>query len=150
MHRFKYSITTKAWRPLAWEIYTNCKLWNTFANIYGDLHWQGGKPWDVGSCLHIEIQKPISTVVEHEITELEPRRKIAWIDRSRGITLRQCVEFEDLPNGETRVHTWGEFSRSKSLIAGRTVAGLITSFTETWYENFRSLCDQFAEASNQV
>jgi|ERR1700690_389794 hypothetical protein len=150
MQRFKYSITTKAWRPLAWEIYTNWKLWNTFANIYGDIEWRGGKPWDVGSCLQIEIQKPVATVVEHEITTFEARKKIGWIDRSRGVTLRQWVEFEDLPNGETRVHTWGEFSRATSLIAGRSVASLITSFTETWYENFRSLCDQFAEASTQV
>lgn len=150
MHRFQYSITTKAWRPLAWEIYTNWKLWNTFANIYGDLHWQSGNPWDVGSCLHIEIQKPIKTIVKHEITSLEPHRKIAWIDRCRGITLRQCVEFDDLSNGYTRVHTWGEFSRSKSMIAGRTVAALITSFTETWYENFRALCDQFADVGTRV
>lgn len=150
MHRFQYSITTKAWRPLAWEIYTNWRLWNTFANIYGELRWSCGSPWNVGSRLQIEVCKPIRTIVDHEITSVEPRKRIGWTDRCRGIVIRQSVEFEDLPEGQTRVQTWGEFSRSKSIIAGRTVEGLITSFTETWYENFRSLCDQFAGTGTHV
>jgi hypothetical protein len=150
MHRFHYSVTTKAARSLAWEIYTNWRLWNTFANIYGDLHWREGQPWRVGSRLQIEIVKPISTVVEHVITAVEPRQRIAWVDHSCGITLDQSVAFEDLPTGETRIHTHGEFTRSRMMIAGRTVERLISSFTETWYENFRLLCDQFAEASTHV
>lgn len=150
MHRFQYSVTTNAWRPLAWEIYTNWRLWNTFANIYGELSWSQGNPWDVGSRLQIEVRKPIKTIIDHEITALEPHKKIGWTDRCRGITLEQYVEFEDLPEGKTRIQTWGEFTRPKSMIAGRTVEALITSFTETWYENFRSICDQFAEAGTQV
>jgi hypothetical protein len=150
MHRFKYSVTTKAWRPLAWEIYTNWKLWNRFANVYGDLHWRGGKPWDIGSSLQIEVRMPVNTIVDHQITSIEPHKKIGWTDRARGIILRQMVEFVDMPDGKTQILTWGEFSRPTSLIAGRTVAALVTSFTETWYENFRLLCDQFAEATTQV
>jgi len=32
-------------------------------------------------------------------------------------------------------------------IAGQTAEQVITSFTKTWYENFRSACDGLAEAS---
>jgi hypothetical protein len=31
-------------------------------------------------------------------------------------------------------------------IAGRTVEHLVTSFTETWYENFRLACDELADS----
>jgi len=30
-------------------------------------------------------------------------------------------------------------------VAGRTAEYLVSVFTATWYENFRSLCDEFAE-----
>ena len=35
MHTFEYAVTTKATPSLAWEVYTNWKMWHTFANIYG-------------------------------------------------------------------------------------------------------------------
>ncbi len=150
MHRFQYSVTTKAGRSLAWEIYTNWRLWNTFANIYGELQWRDGKPWEPGSRLQIEIQKPVHTVVEHTITAIDPGRSIGWVDWGCGISLRQWVTFEDLSSGETRIQTWGDVTPSKVLIAGRSVSSLVASFIETWYENYRSLCDQFADAVRLV
>jgi hypothetical protein len=150
MHRFHYSITTKADRALTWEIYRNWTLWNSFANIYGDLHWREGKPWEVGSRLQIEILKPLHCVIDHVITENEAESRLAWQDTAVGITIRQQVEFLELAPGETRVHTWGEVSPADLKVAGRPVSHLVTSFTETWYENFRFFCDQFVEAGTQV
>jgi hypothetical protein len=39
------------------------------------------------------------------------------------------------------VHTWGDIVHTGLKIAGRTVEPVVTSFTETWYENFRCACD---------
>lgn len=150
MHRFQYSVTTKASRSLVWEIYRNWNLWNTFANIYGDLHWREGKPWDVGSRLQIEILKPVHCVVDHVITENVTDSRLAWVDTSAGVTIRQWVDFAELPSGETRVRTWGEVAPSGLKIAGHPVSHLVATFMETWYENFRYFCDKFVEAGTQV
>jgi len=37
MFRFQYSVTTKASRKLAWEVFSNWRRWNEFANIYGEV-----------------------------------------------------------------------------------------------------------------
>lgn len=150
MHRFQYHITTKAGKSLTWEIYRNWTLWNTFANIYGELHWRDGKPWEVGSRLQIEILKPTHCVIDHVITENEAERRLAWVDTSLDVTIRQWVEFQELPTGETRVHTWGEIYPAQLKIGGHTVAHLLDTFTETWYENFRYFCDEFMQAGAQV
>jgi hypothetical protein len=150
MHRFIYSVTTRASRSLAWEIYRNWTLWNTFANIYGELHWRDGRPWEVGSRLQIEILKPAHCVIDHVITENVFERRLAWADRAEGISIRQWVDFGDLPSGDTRIHTWGDVAPAERKIGGRTVAQLFSSFTETWHENFRHFCDEFVGADSQV
>ncbi len=99
MHTFEYAVTTKATPSLAWEVYTNWKMWHTFANIYGRLHWQHGEPWSIGSRMEIEILKPVKVVVDHLIVNCRHGRELGWIDRALGITLHQWVEFEEHPSG---------------------------------------------------
>jgi len=72
---------------------------------------------------------------------------VGWIDHSLGVVLAQWVSFEERPGRGTRVHTWGDIVHSGVKIAGRTAEQVITSFTETWYENFKSVCDRLAETS---
>lgn len=140
MHHFQYSITTKANPSLAWEIYTNLQNWPAFANIYGELKWDG-RPWEVGSRLEIEIVRPVKTVIDHLIICCEPTLELGWIDRAADVTIGQWVKFEPQPDGGTRVHTWGDVSPSGKMIVGRSVEHLVRVFTATWYENFRMACD---------
>src|SRR5260370_37432416 len=43
MFRFQYSVTTKASRKLAWDVFSNWRRWNEFANIYGEVQLREGK-----------------------------------------------------------------------------------------------------------
>ena len=147
MFRFQYGVTTKASRERAWEIFSDCWRWKEFANIYGQLHWREGRPWEAGSRLEIEVVQPVNTVVSHVITSCQPARKVGWIDHSLGVVLAQWVTFEEAAGGRTRVHTWGDIVHSGVKIAGQTAEQIITSFTQTWYENFRAACDQMAVAA---
>jgi hypothetical protein len=72
---------------------------------------------------------------------------VGWIDHSLGVVLAQWVSFEEHVRKGTRVHTWGDIVHSGVKIAGQTAEQVITGFTETWYENFRSACDRLAEVS---
>ncbi len=126
MFRFQYGVTTKASRERTWEIFSNWRRWNEFANIYGQMHWREGQPWEAGSRLEIEVVQPVNTV---------------------GVVLAQWVTFEEAAAGGTRVHTWGDIVHSGVKIAGQTAEHIITSFTKTWYENFRAACDQMVAVS---
>jgi hypothetical protein len=144
MHHFEYVVTTKASPRIAWKIYSDHKMWPNFANVYGDLKWSEGRPWEVGSRLTIEVVRPVNTVIDHLIIACDPMRELGWIDRALGVTIGQWVEFEALPTGGTRVATWGDIAPADTIVAGKRVANLVDSFTQTWYENYRSTCDEFS------
>jgi hypothetical protein len=145
MFRFTYGVTTKASPSRAWQIFSNWRRWNQFANIYGELRWREGHPWQPGSRMNIEVLHPVNVVIEHVITSCVPGRQVGWIDHALGVAMAQWVQFDDQGGKGTRVHTWGDIVHSRVTIAGRSVEELISSFTETWYENFRRACDRMAD-----
>jgi len=143
MVRFEYKITTTASPKLAWRTFSDWRLWNQFADVYGEIRWREGKPWNPGSRMSIELLQPVNTVVEHVITSCTPEKRVGWIDHALGVALGQWVTFEGSANG-TKVHTWGDIVHSGVTIGGRKVEHLVMAFTSMWYENFRSRCDQLA------
>jgi hypothetical protein len=142
MSRFEYSVITKASPALAWLVFSDIHRWNSFANVYGELRWVDGYPWEPGSRLQIEILRPVHAVIDHVITTCVPGKKVGWIDHAIGVAMAQWVTFEELPLEGTRVHTWGEIVHSGISIGGRSVDELIASFTQTWYESFRVACNR--------
>jgi hypothetical protein len=146
MFSFKYGVITKACPALAWEVFSDWRRWNNFANVYGELRWREGHPWQPGSRMEIEVLRPVNVVIDHVITNCVPAQKVGWIDHALGVAMAQWVTFDDLGAKGTRVHTWGDIVHSGVTVAGRRVEQLMFSFTETWYENFRKACDHLAEA----
>jgi len=144
MFRFQYSVVTKAEPGLCWELFSDCSRWNTFANIYGAMNWIEGSAWEPGSRLEIEVLRPFHSRIEHVITSCVPGKRVGWIDHAMGVALAQWVTFEGLPEGGTRITTWGDLVHSGRPIAGRSAEEMITGFTKVWYENFRALSDQIA------
>ena len=149
-HLFQYTVITKASPEVAWNIFSDWTRWPSFANVYGKLRWHEGRPWQVGSRLFIELLRPVETVIEHVIITCTPMKQIGWIDSAVGVTIIQWVEFEQQGEGRTLIHTWGEIAGAKFEIAGRTIPQLVNTFTETWYENFRTACDKAAEIGDLV
>ena len=141
MARFEYSVVTKASPALAWLVFSDIHRWNKFANVYGELRWIDGYPWEPSSRLQIEILRPVHAVIDHVITTCVPGKKVGWIDHAIGVAMAQWVTFEELPLEGTRVHTWGEIVHSDISIGGRSVDELVASFTRTWYESFRQACN---------
>jgi hypothetical protein len=141
MARFEYTVTTKASSALAWLVFSDIHRWNNFANVYGELRWRDGNPWEPGSRLQIELLRPVNAIVDHVITTCVPGKKVGWIDHAIGVAMAQWVTFEEREEG-TRIHTWGEVIHSGIHISGRTVEELLASFTRTWYDAFRVACNQ--------
>ena len=146
MYHFQYTIKTLAGPTQAWEIYSNWNLWPRFANIYGGIAWTEGRPWEVGSRMQIEILKPVRSTIDHLIISCEPARELGWIDRCRGLTMSQWVEFTPLASGGTKIHTWGDLSSPDARFETKTASELLASFLQTWYENYRMVCDEWQDS----
>ena len=146
--KFKHEVVTKASAKLAWEVFSNWRRWHTFSNIYGSLEWTQGTPWTQGSRLRIEVIRPMHLFVDHVITFCEPGNKVGWIDNAFGVVLEQWVMFEKTVDGQTRVTVIGEVVGGESInINGKSAIDLIREFTEGWYENYRTVCDELSFAA---
>jgi hypothetical protein len=149
MNRFQYCVMTKADRRTAWDLYLNWEKWREFANIYGELKWVHGEPWKLGSLMEIEVLHPLEATIQHSIVLCRPQREIAWVDRALGITISQWVSFEDRPLSGTQIYTEGDLTPTGATVGGKSVDRLVRVFTETWYENFRTACDELFEMAGE-
>jgi hypothetical protein len=144
---FGYSIITKAAPHVAWSVFTDHARWPTYSDIYGDIRWVEGGPWQVGSRMLIEVLRPVQVHVHHRITACIPPHRVGWIDHALGTTIEQWAYFEPLPDGGTQVRTWAEFTGMARVIGGRPLRQILLDFTASWYERFRADCDRVADES---
>jgi hypothetical protein len=145
MDRLQYTGFTRANRGLAWQLFSDWRRWHQFSDVYGDIRWQKGAPWEPGSRLRIEVVRPVKAIVDHVITVCSPPEFVAWIDHALGDTMEQWVTFYDLADGGTRIHTWADITGPTLMVAGRNVRDVIRDFMRGWYDNFCAECDKMAE-----
>lgn len=145
LERLEHTVVTKASRSVAWKVFSDWHRWPEFSNIYSDIRWSKGDPWQSGSRMTIEITRPVKTTVDHVIVACVPGEHVAWIDHTMGNTMEQWVLFDKLPDGGTRVRTWAEFTGLTHVLDGRPMKSLIAEFIRNWYENFRRACDELAD-----
>jgi hypothetical protein len=145
--RFEYSVTTTAPPQLAWEVFSDWKLWPQFSEAYREIRWTKGEPWQEGSRLSIKASMPVGVTLDHVITMCIPGEKVAWIDHALGTTMEQWVFFKPVPGG-TLVRTWAEFTGVIPLIVGRTMKDVLLEFTRTLYNRYAKECDRVAGASS--
>jgi hypothetical protein len=126
-------------------VFSDWQRWRQFSDIYKDIRWIKGQPWQTGSRMKIEIQRPLHTTVDHVIIACSPSEHVAWIDHTMGNTMEQWVLFEPYPEGGTRVYTWAEFTGLTNALDGRPMKELIGAFIRNWYEKFRQACDALSE-----
>jgi hypothetical protein len=141
----EYSVITKADQELVWKVFSDWHRWHEFSDIYRDIRWTKGQPWQTGSRMKIEIGRPVRTTVDHVIIACSPCKHVAWIDHTMGNTMEQWVLFEKMPEGGTRVRTWAEFTGLTTVLDGRPMKELVGDFIRNWYERFRQACDELSE-----
>jgi len=147
--KIEYSVITNAGPALAWQVFSDCTLWPQFSELYKDIRWTKGEPWQEGSRLSIRASGPIEVTLDHVIICCVPAEKVAWIDHALGTTLEQWVYFEPQLGGGTFVRTWAEFTGVMPHIAGRSMNNVLTEFTRTWYDRYADFCNRVAEAEPQ-
>jgi hypothetical protein len=147
--RVEYVVFTKADPELAWRIFSNVDSWPKFCPLYRNIRWQGA-PWTVGSRLHLELQEPVSAIVDRALTVCMPPHHISWISHVRGYTMEQWVSLDPTAGGGTRISTWIEVtgagvSRDRELDLQE-----LKSVVCTWFDNFSLECDRAAPDPHDI
>ncbi|HZP18430.1 MAG TPA: SRPBCC family protein [Terriglobales bacterium] len=145
IERVEFSIVTKADCALVWRIFSDCRLWNSFANIYGTITWRG-EPWVAGSRLRIEVLRPAVAVQERVITVCTPPRCVAWISHISGYTIEQWVLLDPNPLGGTKISVWLEFTGAGLSVNLQEMRGLVQGLMNQWFQNLAAQCDRLARS----
>ena len=73
MQSFDFQIVVNCPLDAVFSIYTDVDRWRN-RNVFGEIRWVRGKPWEEGSRLRIETLKPIRANVDQVVQHLLPRR----------------------------------------------------------------------------
>jgi hypothetical protein len=144
MGRIEFTVFTRADCNLAWKIFSDCKNWNRFLNVYGRIQWRG-EAWAPGSRLLVELFYPVTAVQDRVITICTPPRCVAWINHVLGYTLEQWVLFDPCPGGGTRISTWIDIAGKELSVEGQDICEMVYNFVERWYRKFAEGCDREAK-----
>ena len=148
--RVEYSAVTRADRELTWKLFSDWRRWQRFSDIYGDIRWLSGSPWEAGSRMRIVLVRPERTAVDHVIVACAPGERVGWIDHWFGNTMEQWVVFEPRMEGGTRVHTWAEVVGPTTAEDKQRLRERLKSFIELWYSRFCKECDRKHERQSHA
>jgi hypothetical protein len=73
MQSFDFQIVVNCPLDAVFSIYTDVDRWRN-RNVFGEIRWVRGKPWEEGSRLRIETLKPIRANVDQVGSILLPKR----------------------------------------------------------------------------
>ncbi len=129
-------------RPLAevFATYTRRDAfgWSSMRNV----RWTQGKPWEVGSRLHIEFQDMVPVVVDQVLTAFQTNSLVSFISHFGGVTMQSLVQFRSLSDKVTEVHTQLEFVGTFSRIVGVPLRANIERGARHVYEDLKRVCEQ--------
>lgn len=129
-------------RPLS-EVFTTYTRadafhWSDMRNV----RWTQGRPWEVGSRLHIEFEEMDLVTVDQVLTEFQPNRLVCFISHFGGVTMQSRVQFRAVSEGVTEVHTDLEFVGTFSRIAGVPLKANIERGARRVYAALKRECEQ--------
>ena len=131
-------------RPVAavFAVYTQADTWR-WCSYIRSVRWVRGRPWEVESRLHIEIDGPVGTV-DQALMHFEPNRRVDFISHFGGITLQTGVTFQALSENETEIQVQLEFVGVFSRIAGFAVETAIERSTRLFFEDLKQACERIS------
>jgi hypothetical protein len=109
------------------QVVLNCPLETVFSmdsdvdrwrnrNLFGDIRWVQGKPWEEGSRLRIETRIPIRRTIDQVVRHYTPNQSVSYISHVFGMTCERRVIFTPVSAHQTAInivmHLVGTTSRS--------------------------------------
>ena len=140
MQSFDFQVVLNTPLERVFAIYVDVERWRN-RNQFGEIRWIKGRPWAVGSRLHIEIQSPVRTSVEQVVQHFTPNESVSYLSEVLGITCEMRVTFTVVSERQTAInvvmHLVGSVSRSLDF----ALAPVIKQAVKGLFEELRKECD---------
>ena len=116
--------------------------------IYEEVSWVEGSPWQVGSRIRYVVTKPVHATISAVVTSYEPPRYVALLNHGMGVTAEQQVIFTGSLQGDTRVRMVMDFVGKSPDLPEDVVQQAITLYTHDALDTMAALCKKWKAASS--
>jgi hypothetical protein len=140
MHSFEFQIELNAPLKTVFAIYVDTDRWRN-RNLFGDIRWVQGKPWEEGSRLRIETRTPIPSTVDQVVQHFEPHHKVVYLSHVFGITCETQVTFTPVSETQTAINVRMHLVGTTSRALGFAIEPAITKATKGFFEELRRDCE---------
>lgn len=148
MQSFDFQVVFHCPRETVFSIYSDVDRWRN-RNLFGDIRWVQGKPWEEGSRLSIETRIPIRSTIDQVVQHCAPNESVSYISHVLGITCETHVMFTAVSARETAIHVRMNLVGKTSRSLGFALVPAITKATKGFFEELRKECEAAAHDAPQ-
>jgi hypothetical protein len=149
MQSFDFQIVLKCPLETVFSIYVDTDRWRN-RNLFGDIRWVQGKPWEEGSRLRIETRVPIRSNVDQVVQHCSPNESVSYLSHVFGMTCETRVIFTAVSVHETAINVVMQLVGTPSRALGFALAPAITKATKGFFEELRKECEAAARSAGET
>jgi hypothetical protein len=103
MQSFDFQIVLNCPLDTVFSIYVDVDRWRN-RNVFGEIRWVHGTPWEEGSRLRIETLKPIRANVDQVVQHFAPKESVSYLSHVFGISCETRVIFTPVSASQTAIN----------------------------------------------
>lgn len=143
MQSFDFQVVMECPLELAFEVYTDIERWRN-RNVFGDIRWMKGNPWEEGSRLKIETTSPLRTSIDQVVQQFVTNQKVSYLSHVLGITCETRVSFIRISQQQTAIYVAMALVGRVSRSLGFALEPIIVRATKGFFEELRIDCEAAA------
>ncbi len=116
--------------------------------IYEEVSWTEGRPWQVGSRVRYVVSKPVKTTISAVVTSSEPPRFVTLLNHAMGVTAEQQVTFSGSSKARASVRMIVEFVGKSPDLPDEVIQQAIAFYTRDALDTMAALCKKWQAASS--
>ena len=143
MQQFDFQVVLDCSLEVVFPIYLDIPRWCN-RNVFGDIRWVQGKPWEEGSRLRIETRVPLRTTIDQVVQHFNPNESVSYLSHVLGITCETRVFFVRVSEERTAINVGMHLVGTVSRSLGFAIEPVIAKATRGFFEDLRKECERAA------
>jgi len=140
MQSFQFKVALECPLETAFAVYTDIGRWRN-RNVFGDIQWVQGNPWEEGSRLRIETRVPLRSTIDQVVQHFSALESVSYISHVLGITAETRVTFQRISTTQTAIHVGMHLVGTVSRSLGFAIEPVIAKATKGFFEELRRECE---------
>lgn len=145
MQSFNFQLVLDCPLELVFSIYTDIDRWQN-RNLFGEIRWVQGNPWEEGSRLRIETRFPVRSSVDQVVQQFSRNDSVAYLSHVWGITCETRVRFAMISAKQTKIYIEMNILGTPTRVLDFAIEPLIAKVTRGFFEDLRRDCESAARA----